>query len=255
MSRMLAIGRHDLRLIRNNPAHFIVLVLMPIVLMGFIRSVSQAALVAEGVPDANGSEQAVPGMAAMFGFYIVGTVAHMFFGEHAWNTWPRLRVTETRQWEILVGKALGPFVIGLVQVTVLFAAGAVLFDLHVSGSLPALALTAVAMVWCLTAIGLALSAFAGSWLQVQTFNNLGALLFAGIGGALTPRATLPEWAQHVSVVTPTYWAMTGFQRVIITGGGIREVLVPVAILVGAGTVIGTAAGVRLRLGERKVAWN
>ena len=59
-------------------------------------------------------------------------------------------------------------------------------------------------------------------------------MLAGIGGALTPFETLPGWAQTIAPVTPTYWAVKAFEKVILRGGSLSEVVTELAALAGFG---------------------
>src|SRR6476660_1441929 len=61
--RVMAIIRHELRLIGRDPFPVAVLVLFPILAMVFLKPAFKFALVADGYQGANGSEQVVPGPA------------------------------------------------------------------------------------------------------------------------------------------------------------------------------------------------
>src|SRR2546430_16850938 len=64
--RSWAVCGNDLRILRRDPLPLVVLVSMPLLFMGFLQPSLRAALVEHGYRGANGSEQAVPGMAGMF---------------------------------------------------------------------------------------------------------------------------------------------------------------------------------------------
>jgi ABC-2 type transport system permease protein len=87
-------------------------------------------------------------------------------------------------------------------------------------------------------------------MAVTTLANVGALVFAGAGGALVPFALLPGWIQSVGPLTPGYWAMEGFTNAIDGVG----VLVPVAVLLGWAALFGVVTAVRLRFEETKTGW-
>jgi ABC-2 type transport system permease protein len=239
----LAIARHELRILRRGPWPLILLTLMPLILMALFEPVF-----------ANGARQSVPGMTVLFAFFVVGQVGYAFFREHAWGTWERLRATELAPRQIMIGKVLLPLAIYAVQFAVLFAAGWALFGLQVRGSLLGLAAIGAALALALTAFGLALVAVCQSLMAVQTLVNLGALVFAGAGGALVPFALLPGWVRAVSPYTPGYWAMEGFTRAIDGPGGAGALLGPVAILLGWAALFAALATWRLRFEETKTGW-
>src|SRR5437763_17171855 len=103
-ARSAAVGRQELRVLRSDPTPVIVLVAMPLVLMAFIKPAFRSALVTSGHPQANGAEQAVPGMAVLFAFFLIGFVSFAFFRDHGWTTWDRLRASRARPAEIMIGK-------------------------------------------------------------------------------------------------------------------------------------------------------
>lgn len=230
LSRSAAIARHELRLLRADPFYLVVFTTMPLVVMAFVKPSFRYALAAQGHPDANGAEQAVPGMAVMFTLFLLGNVGFAFYREHGWRTWERLRASWARPAEIMTGKVVVPLLIAVLQLVVLFGIGGLIYDLRVEGSL--LALVVVAAAYCVTivSIGLALLAVCRSVMQVNAVANLGAMVLAGIGGAIAPAAALPGWAKSIAPSTPSYWAMRGFRSVILDGGGLSAVLLPAAVL-------------------------
>lgn len=254
LHRIGAIARQELIILRNDLAPVVVLVGMPLVVMSFIRSTFGYALRAEGFPSANGSEQAVPGMAVMFGFFAVTFVAYAFLREHDWGTWPRLVAGPTSIAEVIIGKAVIPFVVMVLQAVVLFVGGGALFDLHVSGDPVAIAVVAVGYAACLVALGIALVSVSTTVQQVDTLTNLGALAFAGIGGALAPLAALPSWARGIAPGTPTYWAMRGYRAVILDGDGVGGVVVPVLVLFAFALGFLGVVLLCFRAGDVKKAW-
>jgi ABC-2 type transport system permease protein len=233
---------------------FIVLVAMPLLLILFVRPIWRYVLTGQGYAHANGAEQAVPGMAVMFAFFFVGSVGFSFFREHGWGTWDRLRASQARPAEIMMGKVAPLLLIAAAQQAVLFLAGAALFGLRIRGSIVALIVVAASFAVCLVAFSVAVVAVARSIQQVNLVQTLGTMLFAGLGGALAPTALLPGWARAMSPATPSYWALRGYRSVILNGGALPSVVLP------AGALLAFAAGFtflalwRFRFEETKVSW-
>jgi ABC-2 type transport system permease protein len=103
-------------------------------------------------------------------------------------------------------------------------------------------------------LGVLLAAWARTAQQLNVLANVGTTALAGIGGALVPLTTLPGWAQTVAPATPSYWAMQGFRTVILDGGGVTDVLVPVGVLIGFAAAFGVVASVRFRFDEAKTSF-
>ena len=140
------------------------------------------------------------------------------------------------------------------QFAIVFAAGAVLFDLRVRGEVVALVPLVLAFAACLVLLGVAATAVFRTAQQANAFAIVGMVLFGALGGAFVPYEVLPGWAKSVAPATPTYWAMRGFRSVILDGQGIGGVVLPVAVLLGAAVVFGLVALRRFRFDDAKVGW-
>lgn len=250
-SRSAALIRHELRVLLSDPASMISLTVMPIVMMAFFKPLARLALTDDN-PGANGSEYIVPAMTTMFAFFLVGYVGFTFFAEHRWNTWERLRASQASNVEIVIGKIIPAMLLCLFQQTVLFTAGFVLFGLRVNGSLAGILVICLALSLCLVSLGVLMAAVLRTEQQLNALSNLGAMILAGVSGALVPLSVLPGWAQSAAPLTPQYWAMRGFRTVILDGGGLLSIGLPVAVLLGLGAVTGGLALLRFRFDEPKV---
>ncbi|MEU6749064.1 ABC transporter permease [Spirillospora sp. NPDC046719] len=249
----MIICRQELRILRRDPLPIISLVLMPLVLMAFVRPERAFVLVGQGHSDANGAEEAVPGMTVLFALFLVSFVPFGFFREHGWGTWERLRASPARPAEIVAGKLAPVLATSLAQQAVLFGLGSVLFDMRVRGSLVALALVIVALAGCLTALGLMLTALVRTFQQVNAISNVSALVLGGLGGALAPVTLLPAWIRAAAPASPGYWAMRGFRSVVLNGGGISAVALPIAVLTAFAAAFTAVFLVRFRYDETKVS--
>lgn len=251
LRRSLAIARNDFDLLRRESLFVIVLVAMPLIIITFGKSAYASVLHGEGYKHANGAEQVVPGMALMFVFFMVTFAGLSFFREHMWNTWDRLRTLPVRNYEIMLGKVAPSFAIICVQQTLVFVLGYLLFGLRVRGSILALVIVDLAFAVWLIAFILATVTICRTFQQVLAVSNLGAILCAGLGGALAPVHDLPAWVAPASRITPIYWAMTGFNGVLLNGKGIGAVVVPVAVLAAFALVLLAFVAWRFRLDTDK----
>jgi ABC-2 type transport system permease protein len=253
-SRIAAIIRHELRIVRTDPLPVFVLVAFPVLAMVFLRPAFKLAIVADGYPNANGSEQVVPGQAVVNGFFIVSMTSFAFFAEYGWNTWERLRASAATSAEIIVGKALPRLVMSITGFVVVFAIGILFLDLDSRGPLLALFPLVVAIAICLVMLGVASTALCRTVQQANAFAMVGLVLFGAIGGALVPINVLPDWARAVAPVTPTYWAMRGFHSVILDGEGTAALLFPIGMLLGMSALFAVIALTRFRFDDAKSAW-
>ena len=156
--------------------------------------------------------------------------------------------------QIMAGKMAVPLLQAAVQLVVLFGVGGALYRLHVRGSMIALAAVAAAFCVCVVGLGLALLAICQTVLQLNAVANLGAIVLAGIGGAIAPATALPGWARTVAPATPSYWAMRGFRSVILDGGSLGAVALPVVVLFGFAAFFLVVAATRFRFEQTKTSW-
>ncbi|WP_030857678.1 ABC transporter permease [Streptomyces sp. NRRL S-37] len=256
LTRITALVRQDVRLLLRDPAPLVVRTVMPLLIMGFMQPLFRAALRAGGeAADANGAEQAVPGMAVMFLFFLVNVVGFAMFREHGWNTWDRLRASTARPAELLAARVVVPLAAAVLQLAVIFGAGGALFGLRVTGSCLALVVVALPLALCVVMVGMALVALCRTISQLSVIANLLALVFAGLGGALTPQSAMPDWAEPFAPAVPSYWAMRGFNEVILRGGGVADVLLPAGVLCAFTAGLTVVTLVFFRADHRKLSWS
>lgn len=247
--RIAAIARQDLRVLRTDPMAVVPLIVLPLIVMPFLRPAFDGAFRIAGMPGATGAEQAVPGMAVTFGFFLVMNTCSGFFREHAWQTWDRLRASPAGTAEILLGKVVTPLVEATLQFVLLFGFAGLLMDLHVRGSWLGLGAVGCAFAIFLVTTGIAVAGVCRTYMQANAAVTAGALVMAGFAGALVPYALLPPWAQSISPLVPSYWAMQGYKHAIFGGD---TVLLPVLLLLGFSLLSALVAGARFRLDDPKI---
>jgi ABC-2 type transport system permease protein len=253
--RIAAIARHDLRILRGDPAFLVIFTVMPLAFMAFsARSAGAALEIYLPRSDVEGAAFIVPGAAVLFSGFLVGNVGFGVFREHGWGTWERLRASPLSTIELILGKSVVPILCLAIQLTSLLGGGALLFGLEMRGSWMAFVTVAVALGLMELSLGFMLLALCRSVIQLNALSNAGAMLIGGIGGAVSPVETLPGWAQAVAPATPAYWAMRGFRSVTIEGGGFSEVALPMAVLAGFTAVFAVVALLRFEVEDSKVAW-
>jgi ABC-2 type transport system permease protein len=134
----------------------------------------------------------------------------------------------------------------------LFLLGGPLFGLEISGSVVALIAIIVVLALSLSAFGMLVTAMSRTMNQLNAIGSVGGMAMALLGGAWVPVAVMPGWAQAVAPILPTYWAMQAFEDVILEGGGVTQVLLPVVIMVGFGILFSGLAAWKFRFEDTKV---
>ena len=252
MTAIWAVVKQQLRIIRRDPWFLFIMFAMPLVVMPLFKSTMGLSLQASGYSGASGAEQVVPGQIVMFGFFVGGSAGFCLFREHGWRTWDRLRASSASARTILIGFMI-PWVLILTAFQIaLLTVGGLALGLRLNGGSPlAEFLVIVAYALCIVALIMLVSSTLRTVNQVNAFQNVGAMAFAGLGGALVPITQLPGWAQAVGRFTPAYWAMRGHRAVFLEAGGVLDVLLPVCVLIVSGALMTAFATVRFRVDESK----
>jgi ABC-2 type transport system permease protein len=253
LRRSATVARNELRVLRRDPAPVIVLLVMPLVMAPLFGSAFRAALVLSGHPRASGADFAIPAQIVEFGFFLVPYTGFLFFREHGWKTWSRLRATPASSAEIMVGKAAPMVALGLLQITILSIFGSVVLNLHLHGEALAFAPVALVYVACSVAVGIALTAVLSTVQQLNAIGFLGATLLGAVGGALVPITTLPAWARAIGPATPQYWAMRSARDIILNHKPAGAVVLPVLVLAAFTSAFVLIASRRLRFDDTKIA--
>ncbi|MFT7646308.1 MAG: ABC-2 type transport system permease protein [Candidatus Poriferisodalaceae bacterium] len=153
MNVALAVTRHQLRILKSDPAFLVIMFLMPLAIMPLMREALGVNLAAVGFEDADGSELVVPGQMVLFGFFVAGSATFSLFREHGWRTWDRIRASAASPASLLAGFALPWILIHLMYQVVVLAVGSLLFGLRLnSGSIVALGLMLFAFSFCAVSI-------------------------------------------------------------------------------------------------------
>jgi len=255
MGRIRAVARHDLRILKRDPAFLVIFTVMPLAFMAFnTRAIGAALAVQFPGQDLNGASFVVPGATVLFSGFMVGNLGFGIFREHGWGTWERLRSSPLSPAELMIGKSLVPILTISIQIAVLLGGGTLLFGLELQGSLSAFIAVAVALALMEVALGFMLLSICRSVIQLNALSNAGAMLLGGLGGAVTPVEFLPGWAQAIAPATPAYWAMEGFRAVTLEPGGIADVMVPILVLAGFTVAFIVVAMLRFEVEDTKVSW-
>ena len=252
--RSVALAGHELRLMRREAGTLSTLVLLPLVMMAFLNPVFAGPLGEPGT-SAAGSALAVPGMSVLFSLFLIGHVGYLFFREHRFGTWERLRASPLSAADVIAGKAMPAMVLCLLQQLLLFALSMVLFDLRITGSVVALVAVATGLSLCLVACGVAAAAYLRSAQRLNALSGVLAMVLGGLGGALSPVSSLPGWAQTAAPFSPGYWAVGAYRAVVLDGARLADVAGAVGILTLFAAVAGAAAAVRFRFEETKVGFD
>lgn len=162
--------------------------------------------------------------------------------EREQGTFDQLLVTAVSPKEILLGKAIPPVLIGLVQVTLVLLIGVFWFNIPFSGSLIALYVTLLIFLISCVGIGLSISAVSSNMQQVMVYCFVLLLPIAQLSGFASPINNMPLALQYVTYGNPLRFAIEAVRCIYLEGAGLKEVAVNfLPMLAVAGITMPTAA--------------
>jgi ABC-2 type transport system permease protein len=174
----------------------------------------------------NTYQQTVPGYTVMYVFFIIGYLASAIRSEKLNGTFKRLLSLPVSRWQLVAGKLGAGLTIGVLQVAIMFAIGALLFHLDLGRDPFALALLTITLVASANAIGLAASTtrLRGGVLTAPL------IVSALLGGCMFPIDLMPRFMRVLSLAMPHSWALNGYMNLMVRGQGLVQVLPQIGVL-------------------------
>ena len=136
---------------------------------------------------------------------------------------------------VLIGKALSTAAVASLALVVLTAVGGAVAPRGVS--LGGYLLLSLSLVAAATGFASAVFGLARGEKQGATLASLVSLLMAFAGGSFIPLNSLPAALRALSPFSLIYWAASGYQKLVLDGAGLRDVLPNIAVLAGAGLLL------------------
>ncbi len=188
-----------------------------------------------------GFSQSIPGIGTMYVLFTLLPTAAIIIQQRKTGILPRLAVMPISRAQILGGKLLANFVVGMFEYAIMFTFG-YLLGVHYGSDPLAILLLMMSFTLSVTTLTLALTAFLKNESQARGIGLFLTLTLCPLGGAWWPLDIVPAWMRTVGHISPVAWAMDGFSSVIFSGGGVSTVIVPILVLLGM-TVVFFALGV------------
>ncbi|MEO8355402.1 MAG: ABC transporter permease, partial [Chloroflexota bacterium] len=176
-----------------------------------------------------------PGMALMFLMYTVSHGGRSILAERSQGTLPRLLVSPTSTMQVLGGKVLGIFFMGVAQVGILILASTIFFGVK-WGDAAGLIVLVLAAVFGATGWGMLITALARTPAQIGSIGSAVMLTFGILGGSFISIEEMPLLVRTLSKITPNAWGLDGFTTLAL-GGTLSNLMEPVAALLIMGTIL------------------
>lgn len=182
-----------------------------------------------------GFTQMIPGMGSMYVMFAVLPMAALLIGERKRWRLQRLVLMPVSRAQVLAGKLLARFLLGMIQFGILFGFG-LLIGVRYGNDPLALVLLMAVFTFCCTALALMLMTFLKTEEQAQGIVLFISLTLAPLGGAWWSLEIVPEAMRIIGHISPIAWVMDGFHELIYYGGGIVQILPMVGVLLAMALV-------------------
>lgn len=175
----------------------------------------------------------VAGQAGLFLLFTVGFGVLGLVAERRQGTMARLRSMPIRLEQVVVAKALVSFVLGVAATSVLLTVGGLLFDVSF-GSVPAVAVLVLAVVTAGVSLMFVVARLARTAEQATMVQQILALVLGIAGGAFFPMTATGALGDLLDL-NPIA-AFTRGLGITHHGGGLADLGVPIAIMLGFAVV-------------------
>jgi len=174
------------------------------------------------------------GFGVMFLLFSAEGAGGALIEEAETGTLDRILSTKVDMTRLLLGKLVYLAGVGIVQLTLMFVWGALVFHVELASHIPGFAVMTVSTSLACSTFGLMLASLCRSRMQLVALANLSILLMSALGGSMFPRFLMPEKMQKIGLVTLNAWAIDGFQKIFWRDEPVWAVWPQVAVLVGIG---------------------
>ncbi len=187
--------------------------------------------------------------AAMVSMYIlfvgmVGTA--LLVEEREDNTLKRMLTTYSSKATIIIGKILGIFILGLIDVTVLILFTKLVYHADWGNSLLGLIVLSVAMSFSASGLAILIASMFKSAKVVDMVNPVIILIMAFIGGNMFPLYEMSTLLRKVSYVFMNNWSLRGYLNLMINSG-FESIIIPSLVMSGMGVAFMVVGINRLKL--------
>ena len=181
------------------------------------------------------------GVGVMFLLFSCSSGAGTMLEEEESGTLGRLLASRAGMGGVLLGKWVFLWLVGAIQLTLMFTWGALVFQLplaeHLAGFFAMTTVTAAAA----GAFGMVLATACRSRQQLGGISTIVILTMSALGGSMFPRFLMGEAMQKMGLITFNAWALDGYVKVFWRNAHVIDLWPQVGVLVALTVVFLTLA--------------
>jgi ABC-2 type transport system permease protein len=172
------------------------------------------------------------GIGVMFLLFSCAGAGGSLLEEEESGTLGRLLGSKAGMRGVLFGKWLFVALMGVLQLTVMFAWGAIVFGLPLVSHLPGFLIMTIVTAAAAAGFGLVIATISRSRAQLSGISTIIILTMSAVGGSMFPRFLMTETMQNVGLVTFNAWALDGYLKVFWYEVPLLQLWPQVAVLSG-----------------------
>jgi len=188
----------------------------------------------------------IPGYLVMFVFMAAAFSAETIVRERQNHTLERLLAASVRRESILSGIFAGIAAKGLIQITIFWTVGLLVFNMDLGLSPAAVVLLSILMVVMSSAFAIMLATLVKTQRSAGSIALITSLVLAPLGGCWWPLFITPRWMQFIAKITPHGWATTGFNKLLVFSADFSAAVPEMLALLGFAALFGIIAVWRFR---------
>lgn len=148
------------------------------------------------------------------------------------GTFEQLIVSPLKGWELILGKTLPFFLIGMIDLFLVTMVSLRVFQMPFNGSIFVFLLLNSTYILCMLGMGLFISTISNS--QGQAMMTVFALLFPFIilSDFFFPIENMPIWIQYLTYINPIKYSLTAQREIFLKGNGLEVIYPNVLALAG-----------------------
>ena len=189
------------------------------------------------------------GIGVMFLLFSSAGAGGALLDEEESGTLGRLVGSRAGMTGVLAGKWLFVTLIGIAQLTVMFAWGTLAFGLPFRGHFAGFAVMSIATAAAAAGFGMLLATLCRSRAQLSGISTIVILSMSAVGGSMFPRFLMTDTMQKMGLVTFNAWALDGYIKVFWRNAAVVDLWPQVVVLIGLCAAFLTVARVAARRWE------
>lgn len=160
------------------------------------------------------------------------------------GTIEQMNVTPVGKFTFILSKIIPYWIIGLIVLTICFGVAWLMYGLTVQGSLVTIYVAALIFILVISAMGLIVSNYSSTMQQAMFVVFFFLIIMLLLSGLFTPVASMPNWAQWITVFNPLTYFIRIIRGVYLKGSSLSDVgddLVALSVFVVVLSVLAIAS--------------